>query len=91
MLVEILIANFRKIPFTCPCPQFNSTSSLTLLAYLFGFFVFTDYLPDLDRQSLSDPKSILLFATLLAAGFAAIHIRRRRLLDMDKTLIFNES
>src|SRR5262249_1239813 len=43
LLVEILVVNFRKIPFTCPSPQFESTSSLILLAYLFGFFAFTGY------------------------------------------------
>jgi hypothetical protein len=91
LLVEILIANFRKIPFTCPYPQFESTSGLILVAYLFGFFVFTDYLPQLEHWALLDPIRALIFIPLLAAGFAAIHIRRRQLLDMDKTLIFNES
>jgi hypothetical protein len=91
LLAEILIANFRKIPFTCPYPQFESTSGLILVAYLFGFLVFTSYLPELEHWSLSDPVRLLVFMPLLAAGFAAIHIRRRQLLDMDKTLIFNES
>jgi len=85
LLIEILIANFRKIPFTCPCPQFKSTSSLILIAYLFAFFVFTGYLPDLDQRSLSDPFRALIFIPLLAAGFIVIHIRRSQLLDMDKT------
>jgi hypothetical protein len=91
LLVEILIANFRKIPFTCPYPQFESTSGLILVAYLFGFLVFTSYLPELEHWSLSDPVRALIFIPLLSAGFAAIHLRRRQLLDMDKTLIFNES
>ncbi len=91
LLAEILIANFRKIPFTCPYPQFESTSGLILVAYLFGFLIFTSYLPDLEHWSLSDPIRALVFIPLFAAGFVAIHIRRRQLLDMDKTLIFNES
>jgi hypothetical protein len=91
LLAEILIANFRKIPFTCPYPQFESASGLILVAYLFGFLIFTSYLPDLEHWSLSDPIRALVFIPLFAAGFAAIHIRRRQLLDMDKTLIFNES
>jgi hypothetical protein len=91
LLAEILISNFRKIPFTCPYPQFESTSGLFLVAYLFGFLVFTNYLPDLEHWSLSDPIRALVFIPLFAAGFAAIHIRRRQLLDMDKTLIFSES
>jgi hypothetical protein len=91
LLAEILIANFRKIPFTCPYPQFESNSGLILVAYLFGFFLFTDYLPQLEHWALLDPIRILLIIPLLAIGFAAIHIRRRQLLDMDKTLVFNES
>jgi hypothetical protein len=91
LLAEILIANFRKIPFTCPYPQFESTSGLILVAYLFGFFAFTNYLPELEHWSLSDPIRILVFIPLLASGFFAIGVRRRQLLDMDKTLIFSES
>jgi hypothetical protein len=91
LLAEILIANFRKIPFTCPYPQFESTSGLILVAYLFGFFIFTDYLPELEHWALLAPIRAIAFIPLLAAGFAAIHIRRRQLLDMDKSLIFNES
>jgi len=90
LLVEILVANFRKIPFTCPYPQFQSTSGLILVAYLFGFLVFTSYLPELEYWSLSDPLRALIFIPLLCAGFAAVHLRRRQLLDMDKTIIFNE-
>jgi hypothetical protein len=91
LLVEILIANFRKIPFTCPYPQFESTSGLVLVAYLFGFLLFTSYLPELEHWSLQDPIRTFVFVPIFAAGFAAIHVRRRQLLDMDKTLIFNES
>ncbi len=91
LLAEILIANFRKIPFTCPYPQFESTSGLILVAYLFGFFLFTSYLPELEHWSLSDPIRALLFILLFAAGFAAVDLRRRQMLDMDKTLVFNES
>jgi hypothetical protein len=91
LLAEILIANFRKIPFTCPYPQFESTSGLVLVAYLFGFFIFTDYLPQLEHWALLAPIRALAFVPLLAVGFAAIHIRRGQLLDMDKSLIFNES
>jgi len=91
LLGEILLVNFRKIPFTCPYPQFESTSGLVLVAYLFGFFLFASYLPELEHWSLSDPIRALIFIPLIAAGFVAIHLRRRQLLDMDKTLIFNES
>ncbi|HUE41980.1 MAG TPA: hypothetical protein VMP12_00385, partial [Candidatus Sulfotelmatobacter sp.] len=91
LLAECLIVNFRKIPFTCAYPQFESSSGLVLVAYLFGFFLFTDDIPAIERWSLADPIRILVFVPLLATGFAVIQLRRRQLLDMDKTLIFSES
>ncbi|MBV9887678.1 MAG: hypothetical protein JO119_14120 [Acidobacteria bacterium] len=89
LLVEVLIANFRKIPFTCPYPQFESNSGLVLVAYLFGFFIFTDYLPQIEKWALVEPFRILLLVPLFAAGFAGIHAYRSQLLDMDKSLVFD--
>ena len=90
-LVEVLIANFRKIPFTCAYPEFESHSGVILVAYLFGFLLFTDYIPDLEHWSLADPIRTFVFLPLLAIPFAAVHIYRRQLLDMDKTLTFESS
>jgi hypothetical protein len=91
LLTEILIVNFRKIPFTCSYPPFESTSGLILVGYLFGFFLFTDYLPRLEHWAILHPLRIFIFAPIFTVGFAAIRLRRRQLLDMDKTLIFSES
>ncbi len=91
LLAECLLVNFRKIPFTCAYPQFESKSGLVLVAYLFGFFLFTDDIPAIENWVLADPIRILVFIPILAAGFAVIQFRRRQLLDMDKTLIFSES
>jgi hypothetical protein len=88
LLVEILIANFRKIPFTCTYPAFESHSGVILVAYLFAFFLFTDYLPALEHWSLVDPIRAIVFLPILAAAFAAIPLYRRQLLPMDKTLLF---
>ena len=90
LLVEILLVKFRKIPFTCSYPPFESNSGVILVAYLFGFFVFTDYLPDLERWSLADPLRIICFVPLFAVALAALHAYRKQMLDMDKHLIFEE-
>jgi hypothetical protein len=89
LLVEVLVANFRKIPFTCPYPQFESSSGIVLVAYFFGFFLFTDYLPQIEKWTLIDPARVLIFVPLLGTGFAAISVYRGQLLDMDKTLTFD--
>ena len=89
--VEVLLLRFRKIPFTCSYPSFQSHSALVFAAYLFGFLFFTTYLPELELWTLSDPWRSILFLPLLAIPLAAVHFYRKQMLDMDKHLIFEES
>jgi hypothetical protein len=91
LLVEVLLVHFRKIPFTCSYPAFQSHSSLLLVACLFGFFVFTGYIPQIERWSLLDPPRVACFIPLFGAGLAGIYQYRKQMLDMDKQLIFEES
>jgi hypothetical protein len=90
VLVELLLIRFRKIPFTCSYPSFQSHSALIFVAYLFGFLFFTDYLPQMERWSLLNPWQTTVFAPLLALALVAIRQYRKQMLDMDKHLIFEE-
>jgi hypothetical protein len=90
VLVEAMLIRFRKIPFTCSYPAFQSHSGLIFVAYLFGFLLFTDYLPQMEHWSLLNPWQAILFAPLLGAGLLALRQYRKQMLDMDKTLIFEE-
>jgi hypothetical protein len=89
-LVELLLLRFRKIPFTCSYPPFQSHSALIFVAYLFGFVVFTAYIPELELWSLADPWRAVLFVPLVAAILLSVYFYRRQMLDMDKQLIFEE-
>jgi hypothetical protein len=91
VLAEALLIRFRKIPFTCSYPAFQSHSGLIFVAYLFGFLFFTDYLPQMERWSLLNPWQSIWFVPLLAAALLALHQYRKQMLDMDKHLIFDES
>jgi hypothetical protein len=91
LLVEILLVKFRKIPFTCSYPAFESHSGVILVAYLFGFFLFTDSVPALERWSLSEPLRTLSFPPLFAIAQASLYAYRKQMLDMDKHLIFEET
>jgi hypothetical protein len=91
LLSEIVLIRFRKIPFTCSYPAFESNSGVILVAYLFGFFVFTDYVPEIEHWSLADPIRAVSFAALFAMAFAGVHAYRKQMLDMDKRLIFEET
>jgi hypothetical protein len=89
-LVELLLLRFRKIPFTCSYPSFQSHSALIFVAYLFGFVLFTTYLPELELWCLADPWRAVLFIPLIAVLLLSVHFYRKQMLDMDKQLIFEE-
>jgi hypothetical protein len=88
--VELLLLRFRKIPFTCTYPPFQSHSALILVGYLFGFVIFTSYIPELELWSLAAPWRASLFLPIVAAILLSIHQYRKQMLDMDKHLIFEE-
>jgi hypothetical protein len=88
--VELLLLRFRKIPFTCSYPQFQSHSALIFVAYLFGFVIFNVYLPELELWSLADPWRAVFFLPLLGGVLATVHYYRKQMLDVDKQLIFEE-
>jgi hypothetical protein len=88
--VEFLLLRFRKIPFTCTYPPFQSHSAMILVAYLFGFVVFTAYLPELELWSLVDPWRTIFFVPIIGVLFLSIHFYRKQMLEMDKQLIFEE-
>jgi hypothetical protein len=90
LLVETILIRFRKIPFTCSHPAFQSHSGLIFVAYLFGFLVFTDYLPQMERWSLLNPWQSIVFVPLIAAVLFGLRQYRKQMLDMDKQLIFEE-
>jgi hypothetical protein len=90
LLVEILLVHFRKISFTCSYPPFESNAGVILLAYLFGFFVYTEYLPEMERWSLLTPLRTLCFVPIFAIAFGALYAYRKQILDIDKQLIFEE-
>lgn len=89
-LVELLLLRFRKIPFTCSYPPFQSHSALIFVAYLFSFVLFTSYLPELELWSLANPWRAIVFIPLVAVILLSSYFYRRQMLDMDKHLIFEE-
>lgn len=90
LLVEVLLVHFRKISFTCSYPPFESNAGVILVAYLFGFFVYTDYLPQMERWSLLTPLRTLCFAPLFAIAFGMLYAYRKQILEIDKQLLFEE-
>jgi hypothetical protein len=90
-LVELALLRFRKIPFTCAYPAFQSQTALTFVAYLFGCIFFTMYLPEIELWSLADPWRTLMFPPIIAIALVSVYAYRKQMLEMDKQLIFEES
>ena len=89
-LAELSLLRFRKLPFACSYPPFKSHSGLVVVAYLFGFILFTGTLVELERWSLQDPWRTLFFIPLSTAALAGVYFYRKQMLDMDKQLVFDE-
>ncbi len=90
VLVEVLLVRFRKIPFTCPYPAFQSNSPLVLLAYLVGFGIFAVYIPRIARWALETRLGAVGFIPVILLSLAGLRQFRKQMLDMDKQLIFEE-
>lgn len=90
VLVEILLIRFRKMPFTCPYPPFQSHSPLIAVGYLFGFYIFESWLPELDQWSVLSPINAVWIIPLLGSVLAGLSWYRNQMLDMDKRLTFEE-
>jgi len=88
--VEVLLVKFRKIPFTCSYPAFQSNSPLVLVAYLIGFVIFAIYIPQLVQWSLVTRWGAAVFIPLVLLGLLGLRQFRKQMLDMDKQLIFEE-
>jgi hypothetical protein len=91
VLAEILLIRFRKMPFTCPYPAFQSHAPLVVVGYLFGFFVFKTYLPQFDQWSVLSPITGGWFIPLLGSVLAGVYWYRKQMLDMDKRLTFEDA
>jgi hypothetical protein len=90
VFVEVLLVRFRKMPFTCSYPAFQSNSPLVLVAYLAGFVIFAVYIPEIVQWSLVTRWGAAAFIPLVLLILAGLRQFRKQMLDMDKQLIFEE-
>jgi len=90
VFVEVLLVKFRKIPFTCSYPPFESNSPLYIVAYLAGFVLFAIYIPQIVQWSIVTRWGIAFFLPLVLLSLIGTRQFRKQMLDMDKELIFEE-
>ena len=90
VFVEVLLVRFRKIPFTCSYPAFQSHSTLVLVAYFMGFVVFAIYIPQVVQWSLVTRWGAAGFIPVVLLSLGGLRKFRKQMLDMDKQLVFEE-
>ena len=90
LLIEILLVNFRKIPFTCSAPHFKSNIPLAVFFYLVGFVVFTWWVPGIERQASDAPLWYLKFTLAVTAVWLGLAHYRRKISRLDRRPIFEE-
>jgi hypothetical protein len=90
VIVEVSLVHFRKLPFTCEYPRFESHSPLIVVAYLFAFILLTSCVPKGEQWLSTSPWTApVLFLPILAA-IVGLHQYRKSMLPMDKELIFEQ-
>jgi hypothetical protein len=90
VFVEVLLVKFRKIPFTCTYPPFESNSPLYIVAYLLGFAFFATYIPRIVQWCVVTRWGAAFFIPIVLLSLVGTRQFRKQMLDMDKHLIFEE-
>ena len=90
VFVEVLLVQFRKIPFTCSYPAFQSRATLVLVAYLIGFVAFAIYIPRIVQWSMVTQWGVAGFMPVVLLSLGGLRQFRKQMLDMDKRLVFEE-
>jgi hypothetical protein len=90
VFIEVVLVKFRKIPFTCTYPAFQSNSPLVLVAYIIGFAIFAIYIPEIVQWSVSTRWGTVILIPIVFLSLASLRQFRKQMLDMDKQLIFEE-
>jgi hypothetical protein len=89
MLVELQMAEWRRIPFTCSYAPSRQFVGLTMLIGVTAFVLFTLIGSSLVRYSISHPAGWVAVMTILSA--VLLHLRRQRLwLSRRATLMFED-
>lgn len=91
LLSEILLLNFRKVPFTCSPPPFRASSIVLVFSYLLGFFVFVVMTSHLVYWSLLSPVLTLALMTIALGAWSILSRLRRGIPEIDKELIFEDA
>jgi hypothetical protein len=92
LLIETLLLNFRKIPFTCSAPPFKQTTIVSVILYIIGLFAFSGAVPALEHQALIDPfPAVENIVILLTLWWVCLYAWRKNQIEPERRLIFEDA
>jgi hypothetical protein len=90
LLMEGLLARFRKIPFTCSLPKFKSHAIVSALLLVLGYFAFTSVTATVESWALADPLWFIAFVPVVLGVSVVLYRWRKTMVDSDRHLLFEE-
>ena len=90
LLVEVLLVNFAKFPFTCSYLPGKANLKVSWPIYLFGFTTYVSAFLTLEYWMLQRPLRFAWLAAVVIVARAALAIYRWRVVGHDVALVFDE-
>jgi hypothetical protein len=91
LLVEMLVMEFRKIPFTCSYPPGKANVTLLWIAYWAAFLLYAFSMANLESWMVKRPVRLIPFYLIVAIIFGGFEWWRRRADAVGVTLIFDDA
>lgn len=88
LLVEGILLNYRKIPFTCATPGFENHAIVWIVAYGVAFFVFTSWGAAVERWMLLWPVRFWGLPVAAVAAWYGLHSLREDAEDGESRLVY---
>jgi len=90
ILIELLLMNFRKIPFTCSYQPGKANLAVLGIAYWFAFATYAYTMAALERWLLQDGVRWIVFVMLTAAVFGGLVLWRKTTLVDGLKIIYED-
>jgi hypothetical protein len=91
LLTEVLLARFRKIPFSCSYPPFRHSAVVSVMSYVLGFFLFVVVTSELEYRALLEPAWMASFPAIALSVWYGLSRFHERIEEIDKELIFEDN
>lgn len=90
LLTEVMIGNFRKIPFAYAYPAFKQGTIVNFIIIAVGFIAFSFGTPTLEAWAMPEPWRFTVIVPIAAAAGYGIARYRSELIEVDRRLTFEE-